>query len=160
PGASGTAVLHSPVTFDLTVTALYTPLISGGSVLISALEDTAALSGAARDCSLLKVTPSHLALLGTLADDLLTTGQLVVGGEQLLGEVLEQWRRTHPGVTVINEYGPTEATVGCMEYRIEPGEHTEPGPVPVGRARDNTLLHVLDAGLRPVPAGVRGELYV
>ncbi|MEF3112182.1 amino acid adenylation domain-containing protein [Streptomyces chrestomyceticus] len=160
PGASGTAVLHSPVTFDLTVTALYTPLISGGRVLISTLEDTATLPEAARGCSLLKVTPSHLALLGTLADDLLTTGQIVVGGEQLLGEVLEQWRRTHPDVTVINEYGPTEATVGCMEYRIEPGEHAEPGPVPVGRARDNTLLHVLDASLRPVPAGVRGELYV
>ncbi|MEU7151892.1 AMP-binding protein [Streptomyces sp. NPDC045456] len=48
PGASGTAVLHSPVTFDLTVTALYTPLISGGRVLINTLEDTAALPGAAR----------------------------------------------------------------------------------------------------------------
>ncbi|MFH8344041.1 amino acid adenylation domain-containing protein [Streptomyces sp. NPDC018045] len=160
PGAAGTAVLHSPVTFDLTVTALYTPLISGGRVLISALEDIAALPGPVRDCSLLKVTPSHLALLGTLADDLLTSGHLVVGGEQLLGEVLEQWRRTHPQVTVINEYGPTEATVGCMEYRIEPGEHAEPGPVPVGRARDNAVLRVLDAGLRPVPAGVQGELYV
>ncbi|WP_159481735.1 non-ribosomal peptide synthetase [Streptomyces caniferus] len=160
PGAAGTAVLHSPVTFDLTVTALYTPLIRGGRVLIGGLEDIAATPGRARGCSLLKVTPSHLALLGTLADELLPSGQLVVGGEQLLGEVLEQWRRAHPRVTVINEYGPTEATVGCMEFRIEPGGRAEPGPVPVGRARDNTLVRVLDAGLRPVPAGVPGELYV
>ncbi|WP_411143364.1 amino acid adenylation domain-containing protein [Streptomyces sp. x-80] len=160
PGAAGTAVLHSPVTFDLTVTALYTPLISGGRVLISGLEDAAAASGRAPACSLLKVTPSHLALLGTLADELLPSGHLVVGGEQLTGEVLEQWRRTHPRVTVVNEYGPTEATVGCMEYRIEPGERSEPGPVPIGRARGNTLVRVLDAGLRPVPAGVPGELYI
>ncbi|WP_260639566.1 non-ribosomal peptide synthetase [Streptomyces angustmyceticus] len=160
PGAAGMAVLHSPVTFDLTVTALYAPLVSGGQVLISGLEDAAAAPGRARGCSLLKVTPSHLALLGTLAEELLPSGQLVVGGEQLLGEALEQWRRTHPGVTVVNEYGPTEATVGCMEYRIAPGERAEPGPVPVGRARDNALVRVLDGALRPVPVGVPGELYV
>ncbi|WP_030020759.1 AMP-binding protein, partial [Streptomyces monomycini] len=161
PGASGTAVLHSPVTFDLTVTALYTPLISGGRVLVSTLEDTAEQPPpASESCSLLKATPSHLTLLATTPKPLQPTGELVIGGEQLLGENLDRWRELHPGTTVVNEYGPTEATVGCMEYRIEPGDVLAPGAVPIGRPRPNARIHLLDAGLRPVPAGVPGELYV
>ncbi|MEU7157964.1 amino acid adenylation domain-containing protein [Streptomyces chrestomyceticus] len=161
PGASGTAVLHSPVTFDLTVTALYTPLISGGRVLISTLEDTEEQPPpVSESCSLLKATPSHLTLLATTPQPLQPTGELVIGGEQLLGENLDRWRELHPGTTVVNEYGPTEATVGCMEYRIEPGDVLAPGAVPIGRPRPNARIHLLDASLRPVPAGVPGELYV
>ncbi|MFC5720643.1 amino acid adenylation domain-containing protein [Streptomyces gamaensis] len=158
PGGAGAAVLHSPVTFDLTVTALYTPLVSGGQVLVAGLQD--GLAAPVEQCTLLKVTPSHLALLETVAPELLPTGQLVVGGEQLLGEVLQQWRLRHPHTTVINEYGPTEATVGCMEFRVEPGDPDGVGPVPIGRARANTRIMVLDAELRPVPQGVAGELYI
>ncbi|MEK8145649.1 hypothetical protein NKH18_42975 [Streptomyces sp. M10(2022)] len=62
------------------------------------------------------------------------SGELVVGGEQLTGSMLRGWRELHPGVTVVNEYGPTEATVGCMEYRIAPGQEVADGPVPVGTA--------------------------
>ncbi|WP_411143365.1 amino acid adenylation domain-containing protein [Streptomyces sp. x-80] len=161
PGAAGTAVLHSPVTFDLTVTALYTPLISGGRVLISGLEDTdEQLPTAAGACSLLKVTPSHLALLASTPRQLQPAGELVIGGEQLIGEALEQWRVRHPGTTVVNEYGPTEATVGCMEYRVRPDDVPAPGAVPIGRPRANARIHVLDSALRPVPVGVPGELYI
>ncbi|WP_329128262.1 amino acid adenylation domain-containing protein [Streptomyces caniferus] len=161
PGAAGTAVLHSPVTFDLTVTALYTPLIRGGRVLISGLEDTGEeVPATAGTCSLLKVTPSHLALLATTPQPLQPTGELVIGGEQLIGEALDQWRVLHPGTTVVNEYGPTEATVGCMEYRIGPDEVLAPGAVPIGRPRPDARIHLLDGALRPVPAGVPGELYV
>ncbi|MFC5720644.1 amino acid adenylation domain-containing protein [Streptomyces gamaensis] len=164
PAAAGAAVLHSPVTFDLTVTALYTPLVSGGRVLVTGLEEDATAVGAdAGQCTLLKVTPSHLALLATTPEQLQPTGELVIGGEQLLGEVLDQWRRLHPGTTVINEYGPTEATVGCMEFRVEPGDPENTvaaGAVPIGHARPNTRVYVLDAMLRPVPQGVAGELYI
>src|SRR5206468_241442 len=88
------------------------------------------------------------------------TGDLVVGGEQLVGEVVNQWRERHPTATVINEYGPTEATVGCIEYRVEPGHELAPGAVPIGVPTWNTEVFVLDHWLRPVPAGVVGELYL
>ncbi|MEW2625172.1 amino acid adenylation domain-containing protein [Streptomyces sp. NPDC048106] len=84
----------------------------------------------------------------------------MVGGEQLSGEQLGQWRRAHPTAAVINEYGPTEATVGCVAYRLAPGEQVPVGAVPVGRPSWNTRVYVLDAGLCPVPVGVVGELYV
>ncbi|MDI5903782.1 condensation domain-containing protein, partial [Streptomyces sp. 12257] len=43
--AAGVAVLHSSVAFDLTVTALYTPLVSGGRVVLAELDEHAAAAG-------------------------------------------------------------------------------------------------------------------
>nr|ARU08074.1 MlcL [uncultured bacterium] len=155
PWASGVSLVHSPVSFDLTVTALYSPLVSGGRVVLSSLEDA---SGPRP--TFMKVTPSHLALLDALPDDVSPSGALVIGGEALRGDVLDRWRSRFPDVTVINAYGPTEATVNCAEFRVLPGEETPAGAVPIGRAFWNTRAYVLDAALQPVPQGVAGELYV
>ncbi|WP_448334068.1 amino acid adenylation domain-containing protein, partial [Streptomyces sp. DSM 41534] len=152
-GVGGASLLHTSLSFDLTVTALFTPLVSGGRVCVGELEDGAGVT-------LLKVTPSHLALVEGECDVVAPAGTLVVGGEVLRGEVLDRWRRRHPDVTVFNAYGPTEATVNCMEWRLDPGEATPQGPVPIGTPFSNTRVFVLDAFLRPVPVGVPGELYV
>ncbi|MEU7481581.1 non-ribosomal peptide synthase/polyketide synthase [Lentzea sp. NPDC042327] len=156
-GLRGAAVLHSPVSFDLTVTTLFGPLLAGGRIVVSDLEEDAAQ---VEQAAFLKATPSHLALLGTVPAQLSPTGDLVVGGEQLVGAVVDEWRRAHPTAVVINEYGPTEATVGCMEHRVEPGAPLDPGPVPIGHAAWNTRLYVVDDQLRPVPLGVPGELCI
>ncbi|RSM52222.1 non-ribosomal peptide synthetase [Amycolatopsis sp. WAC 01376] len=154
PGLGGTAVLHSSVSFDLTVTTLYGPLLTGGHIRVEG-------SPSPRPPTFLKATPGHLPLLGALdEDDLSPTGELVVGGDQLLGPVAEGWRADHPTAVVVNEYGPTETTVGCMEYRVEPGQEPFDGAVPIGHPIWNTRLYVLDGLLNPVPAGVAGELYV
>ncbi|HEX8934118.1 MAG TPA: condensation domain-containing protein, partial [Pseudonocardiaceae bacterium] len=108
PSLQGCAVLHSPVSFDLTVTTLYGPLLVGGSIRVTELveEQSDLNSTPVTPCTFLKATPSHLALLKALPDAFSPTGDLVVGGEQLVGEILDGWRRTHPSATVINEYGP------------------------------------------------------
>ncbi|MEV7654366.1 amino acid adenylation domain-containing protein [Streptomyces anulatus] len=162
-GAAGTAVLHSPISFDLTVTALYTPLSVGGRVVLAALDDgdprtTAALEDA--PCTFLKVTPSHLPLLEALDDSFSPGRELMLAGEPLLGEALGAWRARHPDVRVYNGYGPTETTVTCAQHVIAAGEPVGRGPLPIGRPMPNTWLYVLDAWLRPVPVGVAGELYV
>ncbi|MFH9426559.1 amino acid adenylation domain-containing protein [Streptomyces sp. NPDC017529] len=153
---AGVSLMHSSVAFDLSVTGLWTPLVSGGRVYLGELDEQAVDAGA----SFAKVTPSHLSVLGALPDGVGPSGVLVVGGEALRGEVLDGWRRRHPGVAVVNAYGPTEATVNCAEFWLRPGEVTPSGAVPVGRPFWNTRVFVLDAGLRPVPDGVAGELYV
>jgi amino acid adenylation domain-containing protein len=155
PGLAGTALLHSPVSFDLTVTGLLGPLTAGGTVRLAGIDTPAARDGGRP--SFLKVTPSHLPLLD---DALSPTTDLVIGGEALTGEQLIGWRAAHPEVAVVNEYGPTEATVGCVATRIAPGQEPPTGPVPIGRPTWNTRIHLLDAALNPVPPGVVGELYV
>ncbi|MFF2144926.1 amino acid adenylation domain-containing protein [Kitasatospora sp. NPDC058190] len=157
PSVAGGTLLHSPVSFDLTVTSLYAPLITGGRVRVTALEGPG--TGAERP-AFLKTAPAHLALLGVLPEEFTPTGELVVGGEMLLGEAVAELRRQRPGVTVVNEYGPTEATVGCVEYRIGPDQEVPAGPVPIGRPMWNSAIRLLDAGLRPVPVGVPGEIYI
>ncbi|MFG3302961.1 amino acid adenylation domain-containing protein [Micromonospora chersina] len=155
PGLAGVALLHSPVSFDLTVTGLLGTLTAGGTVRLAAVDEPAARAGGRP--AFLKVTPSHLPLLD---GDLSPTADLVIGGEALTGEQLAGWRAAHPDVAVVNEYGPTEATVGCVAARIAPGEPVPPGPVPIGTPTWNTRALLLDAALQPVPPGVVGELYV
>ncbi|MEV0972893.1 non-ribosomal peptide synthetase [Microtetraspora glauca] len=122
------------------------------------------LGGAPRGlATFLKVTPSHLALLAALPDHVAPGGDLVLGGEALPADGVTAWRERHPGVTVVNEYGPTEATVGCVAARVAPGEALpvdQAGSVTIGRPAPGNAAYVLDGGLRPVPTGVVGELYI
>jgi amino acid adenylation domain-containing protein len=162
PSLDTEAILHSPVTFDLTVTTLFGPLITGGHIIVGDIV-AAAESGqddGGRPCTFLKATPAHLRLLDEAPQRFSPTGDLVVGGEQLLGESLRQWRERRPFATVINEYGPTEVTVGSVVHALRPGDPLPSGAVPIGTPVWNTGVHVLDAMLRPVPDGVTGELYL
>uniref|UniRef100_UPI0025B739E2 condensation domain-containing protein n=1 Tax=Streptomyces sp. JHA26 TaxID=1917143 RepID=UPI0025B739E2 len=161
--AEGVALVHSPVAFDLTVTALYTPLVTGGRIILASIEDedeqTAALLGET-PTTFLKATPSHLPLLENQPAGYSPTGHLLLGGEALHSETLRKWREQHPDAVVSNVYGPTESTVNCTEFRIEPGQTLPDGVVPIGRPQSNARVFVLDGGLEPVAPGVVGELYV
>ncbi|WP_316758591.1 non-ribosomal peptide synthetase [Streptomyces herbicida] len=151
PSAARTTLLHSSVAFDMTVTTLYAPLTTGGTIRIGTLEEPGPSP------ALLKVTPSHMALLATLPPEAAPTEQLVVGGELLLSETVEAFRARHPHVTVLNEYGPTEATVGCCVHAVRPGEHLPPGAVAIGHPTWTSELRVLDEQLRHTD---NGELYI
>ncbi|AGZ41987.1 non-ribosomal peptide synthase/polyketide synthase [Actinoplanes friuliensis] len=158
PAMSGTSLLHSPISFDLTVTALYTTLVAGGLVRVADLDERAAADGPRP--TFLKGTPSVLAMLDALPDDVSPSELIMLGGELLLGEAADRWRSRHPGADLLNVYGATEATVNSVQYRLAAGTPAPAGPVPVGRPFWNTRVYVLDAGLRPVPAGVPGEAYI
>ena len=156
PSMAGRALVHSPASFDLTVTGLFGPLTMGGCVHLVDLDGP---PPAVRP-TFVKATPSHLAYLNELPDGFAPTGQLVLGGESLLGEPLDQWRSRHPGAVVVNEYGPTETTVGCTRFRIDAGDPVAGGVITIGTPAWNTRMYVLDARLLPVPPGVTGELYI
>ncbi|NVJ15426.1 non-ribosomal peptide synthase/polyketide synthase, partial [Myxococcus sp. AM010] len=83
--------------------------------------------------------------------------QLLAGGDAL--PVSRVKERLAAGGVLINGYGPTENTTFSSTYRMEKPEEVG-ASVPIGRPVKNTVAYVLDGGMRPVPVGVPGELYV
>jgi amino acid adenylation domain-containing protein/thioester reductase-like protein len=160
----GGTILHSSVSFDFTMTVLFCPLLAGGCIRIADLmpggQATADEQGDGERISFLKVTPSHLALIHELPDSFSPTRQLLLCGEPALGAPVNEWRKRHPGVQVLNGYGPTEVTIECTWHEPDPAAELAPGPVPIGRPLWNTRVYVLDEHLRLAPVGVVGELYV
>jgi len=158
--------VHSPVSFDLTVTSLFTPLLCGRTVVLIA-EDRGieGLATAMRDrggFSLLKLTPAHLVVLTQWLQPEQAVDRaaaLVIGGEALQAEALFFWRAHAPGTRLFNEYGPTETVVGCTLYEVPTGVSLA-GPVPIGRPIANTQAYVLDPHGIPVPGGLAGELHI
>jgi amino acid adenylation domain-containing protein len=164
--AGDPAPIHTSISFDLTVTALYTPLVAGGRIEILP-EDVGGQNLVAalrqgKDRSLVKITPAHLALLSQQLSPEEAAGRtklFVIGGENLLAESLQFWRESAPATRLINEYGPTETVVGCCVYEVRPDDPRN-GAIPIGRPIANTQLYILDRYGNPVPPGVAGELLV
>ncbi|MEU5996167.1 condensation domain-containing protein, partial [Spirillospora sp. NPDC047418] len=93
-----------------------------------------------------------------LADASGLAGMLLVAGEPLHWRTVERVRGLGFTGPVVNEYGPTEATVGTCVFPIDgPGAWDV---VPIGLPLPNMAMYVLDATMRPAPLGVVGELYV
>ncbi len=158
------ALLHSSISFDLTVTSLFAPLMVGRSVFLVAdgIETLAAALTLRTNYSLLKITPAHLRALNELLPANEVAGRvraLIVGGEALHFESLALWREHAPQTRIINEYGPTETVVGCCVYEVSPDDPAF-GPAPIGRPISRTELHVLDDKLDSVPSGEAGELFI
>ena len=159
------APLHSSLAFDLTVTSVLVPLVTGAAVVASPEGGPAGLAAVLQvgwKFGLVKVVPAHLPVLAELvpARVLARAAQrLVVGGEALAGADVRSWLQSAPRSVVVNEYGPTEAVVGCCIFEVTAGQDI-PDAVPIGSPVANARLYVLDQYLQPVPAGVTGELYI
>ena len=160
------APVHSSIGFDLSITSLFTPLLTGRRVVMlpesHSVKTLCSLLRSDTDFSLIKITPAHLEILGQelSGEELAQCGRaLVIGGEALTFEKLAVWSKHAPGTRLINEYGPTETVVGCCVYEIAPGTLPS-GPVPIGRPIANTQLYILDRNLHPVAIGVAGELHI
>ncbi|MCB5909712.1 amino acid adenylation domain-containing protein [Streptomyces sp. SF28] len=158
------ALVHTSISFDLTLTGLLGPLLTGQRVIL--LSETVGVTGLVsvlrdmRDLSLVKLTPTHLDIVAQLVGPEEITGSVrtvVVGGEALRAESAALFHAA--GAQVVNEYGPTETVVGSAAHWLD-GDGPWHGSVPIGAPIARTQTHVLDARRRPVPDGAIGELYI
>ncbi len=167
PLASGEGVLlHSSISFDLSITSIFAPLVTGRKVRVLPEDPAADLLVSTmletHDLSFVKVTPAHLDILNRQLPPEKSAGlarALIIGGENLPGESVKFWQTHAPDTVLFNEYGPTETVVGCCVYRLSADE-TFSGAVPIGRPIINTQLYILDEYYNPAPVGVPGELYI
>jgi amino acid adenylation domain-containing protein len=168
PGA-GYAMVSNFAT-DLAHTVIFPALCGGGCLHVLTREQSQDARKLAdyfeqHPVDYLKVVPTHLSALLAAADGsagrVLPRRRLILGGEASSWALVDKVRERAPECAVDNHYGPTEATVGVLTYRVEPdsfGRHA--ATLPLGRPLANVQVYLLDANLHPVPPTVTGELYI
>lgn len=159
--------LFTSVSFDLTVTSIYLPLITGNSIYIYKEDNQNLLiQQVIQDdkVGVIKLTPSHLRLIKE--DHMIKAGNIrnlkrfIVGGEDLTADLAKEISNKFDNqIEIFNEYGPTEATVGCMIYQFDSHKEYHKS-VPVGKPSNNSQVFILDKYLKPVGQGVIGEMFI
>jgi amino acid adenylation domain-containing protein len=157
----------APLSFDSSVEELFAPLAAGATMVLRDEEMLASVDGFWRAAERQGLTVASLptafwheiaAAMDRAAPPIPSVlRMMIVGGERALPERVASWRRgVGNGVRLINSYGPTETTVAATLHTVQADEPV----VPIGRPMPGYRVRVLDASLRPVSAGIPGELFV
>ena len=152
----GTTHVFTPLTFDFTLTELLGGLCAGCEVnlhdeTVSAYESLK-LALADSNCHVLKLTPSHIQLSESEWFRHSPPKTIIVGGEALESAHVNACLG-HTPHRLINEYGPTEAAVGCITHEVRQGE------IPfIGKPISGMGVAVINAADKAVGRGVKGEL--
>jgi D-alanine--poly(phosphoribitol) ligase subunit 1 len=156
----------SDLSFDISVNNMFSAWGSGAALHI--LPASGALGAVKfiqdQEITYWYSTPSSAAMLQQVRT--LRPGALpslrrsVFAGEPLAVALAEAWLDAAPNSTLDNLYGPTEATVVCLRQEVArpPRVTPERGFVAIGKPFPEMRVAILDADLRPLPPGERGEI--
>ncbi len=162
-GEDDRVLQKTPVSFDVSVWELFWPLMAGARLVVArpgAHGDPAYLveTIAGEGITTIHFVPSMLQVFVAApgVESCRSLRRVIASGEALPGELQERLARRLP-VPLFNLYGPTEAAVDVTWWACRPDGGRS---VPIGRPIANTRVHLLDRALRPVPAGVPGEIFL
>lgn len=155
------------ISFDVSVCELFLPLVHGAALVLypeARLTNMNGLVGMLIDHS---ITFAYLppTLLNEICDMLekrrgeVRLNKLLVGVEPIKDDVLLRYMNLNPELTVINGYGPSEATICSNMFVYEPNEPTGRN-VPIGKPLHHNQVYILNEFLLPAPIGATGELYI
>ncbi|WP_329268215.1 non-ribosomal peptide synthase/polyketide synthase [Streptomyces sp. NBC_01451] len=161
-GVDDRVLQKTPSSFDVSVWEFFWPLITGATLVVAKPEghkDPVYLAGLIQEQAVTTVhfVPSMLQMFleEPSAAGCLALRRVMCSGEALPDELAQRFRAVL-SAELHNLYGPTEASVDVTAGEVSGVS----GRVSIGRPVWNTRVYVLDAGLRPVPPGVAGELYL
>lgn len=150
----------TPLSFDLTITSIFSPLATGKCVTI--LDNKLSIDEVLKGCfnnskiDIIKLTPSHINLLKTLDVKNSSIKAVITGGEALLEHHVETLFNIDENLEIYNEYGPTEATVGCIVKKLT----SKDDRITIGSAINRMQAVVVgDEGENLMP-GISGELWL
>ncbi|MGK6311343.1 non-ribosomal peptide synthetase, partial [Variovorax sp. DT-64] len=163
--AEDDAVLHkAPFGFDVSVWEIFWPLTTGVRLVLARpgdQRDPARVAALIREhrITTLNFVPAmlqaFLAHEGIEHDTRLR--HIVCGGEAMpVATQKAVFERLH-GAALQNLYGPTETTIHVTHWTCRDDGRSQ---VPIGQPIADCTARVLDAGLKLVPQGVPGELYL
>jgi amino acid adenylation domain-containing protein len=156
--------------FDLSVYEIFTALQAGARLIVVPLSVHSDGAALAEWLATQQITCAYVPLfavdaLAARAELAHATGRplalrrLMVGVEPVPLPALRRIAAAIPAVSILNAYGPTEATIISALYDGDPRQ-CDGAMAPIGRAVRNNPLYLLDANLDPVPVGAFGEIYV
>ena len=151
--------LFTSLSFDLTLSSIYLPLLSGGS--LSVFNSTSDIPATVKtyfqsDITCIKLTPAHISLLKDLEVKNTSIQMAIVGGDALTKTQVETLKVLNPLMRVYNEYGPTESTVGCIMAEIISTEEL----ITIGKPISNTEIYILSEAQEIQPKRVIGEIFI
>jgi amino acid adenylation domain-containing protein len=159
------ASLANPA-FDATTFEVWATLAAGGTIVVlhdvtdMPLDDWLAVVAAERVHTMFLTTSLFHMVAAERPASLGILNTVLVGGEQLDIHATRAVLRAGPPRRLVNAYGPTETTTFATYQDCTLPLLADLDQVPVGTPIQSTSVHVLDADLRPVPAGARGELVI
>ncbi|MGH3932005.1 MAG: non-ribosomal peptide synthetase, partial [Pseudonocardiaceae bacterium] len=157
-------LVHSPSAFDASTYEMWVPLLSGGQLVLTPPGEldigTLQQVITQHDVTGLWLTAGLFDLMAEQCPGSFTgVRQVWTGGDVVSPTAVARVLDACPATMVVNGYGPTETTTFAAHYRMR-APYDAGRTVPIGRPMANMRACVLDAGLRPLPSGVAGELYL
>ncbi|HVQ94201.1 MAG TPA: amino acid adenylation domain-containing protein, partial [Mycobacteriales bacterium] len=154
----------APVSWDGMILELWSALLHGGTCVLAPgqVPDPAAIASlvAAHGVTTLWLSAGLFAVVADLHPAVFgQVRQVLTGGEAPSVAHVAAVRAGFPALRLVHGYGPVESMVFATTHEVTAAD-AGGSVIPIGRPLGNTRVHVLDAGLRVVPAGVTGELYV
>ena len=147
------------ISFDLSITAIFTTLVVGGKIeFFKENIDVLSLKNIFENSQMnsVKMTPTHLEIMSKYNIEKDRFKLVIVGGEQLKVSTAKRAQEIlGKDCKIINEYGPTEATVGCIYHIYDDKREYKSEGLPIGRPLDNIdILMDVDMDTRI------GELFI
>ncbi|MEU1091609.1 amino acid adenylation domain-containing protein, partial [Streptomyces sp. NPDC005892] len=157
-------LMHSSHAFDASTYEMWAPLLRGGRVVVAAggqlgAEELRTAVTRHGVTTVFLTSALFNVLVREAPDSLAGVHEVWFGGEAADADAVDRARRACPGLRLVNVYGPTETTTFATAWPV-PAEWRPGSPVPIGGPLAGMRAYVLDGGLRPVPQGVPGELYL
>ncbi|MDW3192771.1 MAG: amino acid adenylation domain-containing protein [Cytophagales bacterium] len=157
-GVAGNFGLFTSISFDLTLTSIFSPLSRGKSLSIFPMdtgvdEILGAVFSADTPIDTVKLTPTHISLIPEMKES--NVRVVITGGEQLKRTHTSKLWSINPDLCIENEYGPTETTIGCIA-----GPVSSEGLIDIGKPIDNTRIYILNQHRELVPVGMDGEICI
>jgi len=162
--AEETFLSSTSISFDISLIELFTPLVSGGKLVLEKRSELQAPEKVEAICNEMKVNtiqfvPSGLKTLcdaGVLKRST-SLRYIISGGEKLSKSLQEQIFSDFEG-SLLNLYGPTEATIYTLFWHCRRNNPLR--MVPIGQPMFNSRIYILDEHLATVPIGIPGEVYL
>jgi len=162
--------LNSSFAFDLGYTSLYSSLLKGCELHILPREIYLLAQRfldyiKQKAITYIKVTPSLFSVIvnapnfsGEICKSLRVAA---IGGEAINVNDIEKAHDICPHLEIMNHYGPTEATIGCVATFIDFDNFDTYKTHPViGMPINNTQVYILGKDLDLLPIGAAGELCI